>query len=114
MSLLFELTAGTHPLFVSLHDSGSRPDGVLTGTLAEKRNAFKATLQHGVHRFTRTNHVGNDYDVIAVDDPWGWSTTASFANFPAPAPTWDSSAASLPAPPPACRARTCARSWMGR
>ena len=35
----------------------------------------------GVHRFTRTNHVGLDYDVIAVDDPWGWSTVASFANF---------------------------------
>jgi len=81
MSLLFEFTGGTHPLFVSLHDSGSRPDGLLTGTLAQKRNAFKATLQFGVHRFTRTNHVGNDYDVTAVDDPWGWSTPASFADF---------------------------------
>ena len=80
MSELFESTAGTHPLFVSLHDSGIRPDAP-TGTLNEKRDAFKTLLKFGVHRFTRTNHVGNDYDVIAVDDPWGWSTTASFANF---------------------------------
>ena len=80
MSELFESTAGTHPLFVSLHDSGIRPDAP-TGTLSEKRAAFKTLLQFGVHRFTRTNHVGIDYDVIAVDDPWGWSTPASFANF---------------------------------
>jgi cytochrome c peroxidase len=80
MSELFESTAGTHPLFVSLHDSGNRPDA-LTGTLNEKRDAFKTLLKFGVHRFTRANHVGIDYDVIAVDDPWGWSTVASFANF---------------------------------
>src|SRR5688572_21131051 len=80
MTQLFESTAGTHPLFVSLHDSGNRPDAP-TGTLNEKRAAFKTLLDFGVHRFTRTNHVGIDYDVIAVDDPWGWSTTASFANF---------------------------------
>ena len=80
MSELFEATAGTHPLFVSLHDSGTRPDAP-TGTLNQKRDAFKTLLKFGVHRFTRTNHVGIDYDVIAVDDPWGWSTTASFANF---------------------------------
>lgn len=80
MSLLFELTAGTHPLFVSLHDSGSRIDAPV-GTLSEKRTAFKPLLQFGVHRFTRANHVGIDYDVTAVDDPWGGSTVASFANF---------------------------------
>ena len=80
MSLLFATTGGTHPLFVSLHDSGNRPDAVV-GTLSQKRTAFKALLQFGVHRFTRTNHVGTDYDVTAVDDPWGWSTVASFSNF---------------------------------
>jgi hypothetical protein len=81
--LLFELTAGTHPIFVSLHDSGNRPDAP-TGTLSEKRAAFKTLLDFGVHRFTRTNHVGTDYDVTAVDDPWGWSTVASFSNFRRP------------------------------
>jgi hypothetical protein len=81
--LLFEVTGGTHALFVSLHDSGNRPDAP-TGTLSEKRAAFKTLLDFGVHRFTRTGHVGNDYDVIAVDDPWGWSTVASFSNFRRP------------------------------
>jgi hypothetical protein len=38
-------------------------------------------LEFGVHRFTRTGHVGIDYDVTAVNDPWGWSTVASFSNF---------------------------------
>jgi hypothetical protein len=81
--VLFELTQGTHPLFVSLHDSGNRPDAPM-GTLAEKRAAFSTLLDFGVHRFTRTNHVGLDYDVIEVEDPWGWSTPASFANFRRP------------------------------
>jgi cytochrome c peroxidase len=81
--ILFELTAGTHPLFVSLHDSGNRPDAP-TGTLSERRAAFKTLLEFGVNRFTRTNHVGNDYDVTSVDDPWGWSTVASFSNFRRP------------------------------
>ena len=80
MTDLFESTAGTHPLFVSLHDSGTRPDAP-TGNIQQKRAAFKTLLDFGVHRFTRTNHVGIDYDVIAVDDPWGWSTVASFSNF---------------------------------
>jgi cytochrome c peroxidase len=77
---LFESTAGTHPLFASLHDSGNRLDAP-TGTIDEKRAAFSTLRDFGVHRFTRTNHVGMDYDVIAVDDPWGWSTPASFSNF---------------------------------
>jgi cytochrome c peroxidase len=81
--LLFELTAGTHPIFASLHDSGNRPDAPF-GTLSEKRAAFKTLLDFGVHRFTRTGHVGLDYDVTAVDDPWGWSTVGSFANFRRP------------------------------
>jgi cytochrome c peroxidase len=80
MTQLFESTAGSHPLFVSLHDSGTRPDAP-TGNLSQKRAAFKTLLDFGVHRFTRTNHAGIDYDVIAVDDPWGWSTPASFSNF---------------------------------
>jgi cytochrome c peroxidase len=80
MTKLFDSTAGTHPLFVSLHDSGTRPDAP-TDTLKKKRAAFKTMLDFGVHRFTRTGHVGTDYDVTAVDDPWGWSTVGSFANF---------------------------------
>jgi cytochrome c5 len=80
MSDLFESTAGTHPLFVSTHDSGNRPDAP-TGTLEEKRASFQTLLEFGVHRFTRTGHTGLDYEVIAVEDPWGWSTIGSFANF---------------------------------
>jgi hypothetical protein len=80
MTDLFESTGGTHPLFASLHDSGNRPDAPI-GTLNQKKAAFKTLLDFGVHRFTRTNHVGIDYDVTAVDDPWGSSTVASFANF---------------------------------
>src|SRR5688500_908516 len=52
MTQLFESTAGTHPLFVSLHDSGNRPDAP-TATLNQKRAAFATLLKFGVHRFTR-------------------------------------------------------------
>lgn len=79
-TLLFEFTGGTHPLFVSLHDTGNRPDAPF-GTLSEKRAALRTLLRHGVNRFTTTNHVGIDYDVTAVSDPWGWSTPAAFARF---------------------------------
>jgi hypothetical protein len=87
MTELFESTAGTHPLFVSLHDSGTRPDAP-TNTLNQKRDAFKTLLKFGVHRFTRTNHVGNDYDVIAVDDPWVGRPCRRFRTSAARAPTW--------------------------
>src|SRR5688572_23841150 len=80
MTDLFESTGGTHPLYVSLHDSGNRPDAPV-GNIHQKRASFSTLLKFGVHRFTRNNHVGIDYDVIAVDDPWGWSTVASFSNF---------------------------------
>ena len=79
-TLLFELNAGNHPLFVTQHDTGNRPDAPF-GTLAEKRAALTTALQYGLTRFTRTGHVGIDYNVTAVDDPWGWSTPASFSNF---------------------------------
>ena len=71
MSELFESTAGTHPLFVSLHDSGHPPRRADRQRSTRSATAFKTLLKFGVHRFTRTNHVGNDYDVIAVDDPVG-------------------------------------------
>lgn len=79
-TLLFEFTGATHPLFVSLHDTGNRPDAPYT-TMSEKRAALTTLLRHGVNRFTTTNHVGIDYDVTAVSDPWGWSTPAAFARF---------------------------------
>jgi cytochrome c peroxidase len=82
-TLLFELTAGNHLMFVSQHDTGTRPDAPYA-TLSQKRAALQPVLQYGLTRFTRTNHVGNDYDVTAVDDPYGWSTTASFSNFRRP------------------------------
>lgn len=77
---LFNSTGGTHPLFVSLHDTGNRPDAD-TSTLDAKREAFSTLLQHGLHRFTRTIPATAEFEVIAVDDPYGWSTPASFANF---------------------------------
>ena len=79
-TLLFELNQGNHPMFVTQHDTGNRPDAPFS-TLSQKRAALTSVTQHGLTRFTRTNHVGNDYDVIAVDDPYGWSTLASFSNF---------------------------------
>lgn len=80
MSELFESTQGSHPLFVSLHDSGNRPDAPMS-TLQEKRAAFSTMLKHGVHRFTRSPNPAWEFEVIAVDDPWGWSTPQQFSNF---------------------------------
>lgn len=82
-SILFELTQGTHTQFASQHDTGNRPDAPY-GTVSEKRAALSTLLKHGLIRFANTLHVGNDYDVTEVADPYGWGTPALFARFRRP------------------------------
>ncbi len=79
----FLLSAGQDPLFLP-HDEGARPDADLS-TLAKRFADFAPTLlARGLTRFTRTNPATSEYDVIAVSDPSGFSTTAAFLNFRRP------------------------------
>lgn len=82
----FITTAGQDALFLP-HDEGARPDANLS-TLSLRLADFGPTLlARGLTRFTRTNPATSEYDVIAVSDPSGFSTTTSFLNFRRPTPT---------------------------
>jgi cytochrome c peroxidase len=83
---LFFQTQGLDPLFNPL-DEGSRPDADLS-TEASRLAAFGPTLlRKGLTRFTRTNPATSEFNVTAVADPSGFSTTTSFINFRRPTPT---------------------------
>jgi len=79
----FLFTQGQDPLFLP-HDEGARPDADLS-TVALRFADFAPTLlARWLTRFTRTNPSTSEYDVIAVSDPSGFSTTAAFLNFRRP------------------------------
>ena len=85
-SLLLWFTQGLDPLF-NLVDEGNRPDGDIS-TFPARVNTFKATLaDRGLTRFTRTINPTAEFTLVAVDDPYGWSTTTSFSGFRRPTPT---------------------------
>ncbi len=91
-ALLF-FTQGQAPLF-NLVDEGNRPDADIS-TFSARVNTFKATLvDRGLTRFTRTISPTAEFSLIAVDDPYGWSTTAAFSGFRRPTPTANESKAS--------------------
>jgi cytochrome c peroxidase len=83
---LFLTSFGQDALFLP-HDEGARPDADLS-TFYKRLVDFGPTLlARGLTRFTRTNPATSEYDVIAVSDPSGFSTTAAFLNFRRPTPT---------------------------
>jgi cytochrome c peroxidase len=85
-AVLFVATLGTGPLF-NLVDEGNRPDAD-TSTFPARLNTFGATLlQRGLTRFTRTINPAAEFALIAVDDPYGFSTTTQFSGFRRPTPT---------------------------
>ncbi len=97
---IFEQTDGLHPMF-STHDMGSRVDADVSTTDA-RRDTFETALKRGLTRFTGCAGGGQnplclpqppstDFDVVAVDDPTGFSTPAVFSIFRRPIPTANSS-----------------------
>ena len=89
--LLF--TQGQAPLF-NLVDEGNRPDADIS-TFSARINTFKATLaERGLTRFTRKVSPTAEFSLIAVDDPYGWSTTTAYSGFRRPTPTANETKAS--------------------
>ncbi len=77
--LLFLTTDGLGPLFRQF-DETLRPDSDIS-THAARKAAYAMLLSKGLTRFTRTIKPTAEFQVIAVDDPYGWSTPAAFLNF---------------------------------
>lgn len=83
-SVLFELTGGTSTIFKP-HDEANRPDADVS-TVEARRAAYSMLLTKGLTRFTRVPPATADYAVIAVDDPYGFSTPTQISNFRRPPP----------------------------
>jgi cytochrome c peroxidase len=76
---LFEESKGLAPLFRRV-DETVRPDSDIS-TREAREDAFALLLKKGLTRFARTIKPTAEFEVVAVDDPYGWSTPAAFSNF---------------------------------
>jgi hypothetical protein len=76
---LFWATDGMAPLFRP-HDGAVRPDADVSDVWA-RRSAYALLLNKSLVRFTRVPAATWEFDVVDVDDPYGWSTTTAFSNF---------------------------------
>jgi len=83
---LFFQSQGLDDHFLPI-DQGARPDADLSTFFSRLVNFGPTSLLRALTRFTRTNPATSEYDVIAVNDPSGFSTTASYLNFRRPSPT---------------------------
>jgi hypothetical protein len=77
--LIFLESNGLAPLFRSV-DETVRPDADVS-TREAREEAFAMLLKKGVTRFSRTIKPTAEFEVVSVDDPYGWSTPAAFSNF---------------------------------
>ena len=76
---IFGDSDGLAPLFRTV-DETVRPDADISTTDA-RQAAFAMLLNKGVTRFARSIKSTAEFEVVAVDDPYGWSTPALFSNF---------------------------------
>jgi cytochrome c peroxidase len=70
ISLLFELTGGTHPIFNAL--DANNPGNDLS-TVEARRANYSMMLTRGVFRRGGAPRTDREWDVIAVDDPHGFA-----------------------------------------
>ncbi len=77
--IMFTLTGGTAPLFRP-HDGANNPNADLS-TVEKRRAGYSMLIERGLVRFTRTIAPTSELTVVAVDDPYGFSTPEAFSNF---------------------------------
>lgn len=85
-TLQFLATAGTGPLF-NLVDSGNSPNADISTFSARLATFGDTVLKRGLTRFNRTINPAAEFTLIAVSDPYGFSTTTTFSGFRRPTPT---------------------------
>jgi len=85
-TLQFITTLGTGPLF-NLVDSGNSPAADISTFPARVATFGDTVLKRGLTRFNRTISATAEFSLIAVDDPYGFSTTTTFSGFRRPTAT---------------------------
>ncbi|HLL22522.1 MAG TPA: hypothetical protein VK427_10340, partial [Kofleriaceae bacterium] len=87
--VLFELTRGLHPLFRT-NDGANSPNADVS-TVSARRAAYSMLLSRGTIRIGIGMPAGAEFELIAVDDPYGHASAAELSLFRRPLP-----AANLP------------------
>lgn len=80
----FEATGGLDPLFRPVDGSNSPTADV--ATVEARRAAYSLLLQRGVIRVGMTVPSGAEFELIAVDDPYGHASAAELSLFRRPLP----------------------------
>lgn len=81
----FEKTAGLDPIFRT--NDGSNAPQADVSTLAARRAAYSMLLERGVIRVGMPMPAGAEFELIAVDDPYGAASAAELSLFRRPMPT---------------------------
>jgi hypothetical protein len=77
----FETTQGTHPLFRAPEANNPLAD---LSTVDARRDAYSMLIEKGVFRRTFNIPATAEYEVIAVDDPYGVATPTRLSTFRRP------------------------------
>src|SRR4051794_35026198 len=83
---LFDQTDGLAPVFM-VHDAGGNPTADVSTLEARAANFRPTTADRGLIRFTRTISPTAEFAVVAVVDPYGFSTLTQVSAFRRPSPT---------------------------
>jgi cytochrome c peroxidase len=81
----FELSNGLDPIF-RLNDGANSPLANVS-TVEARRRAYSMLLTRGVIRVERPIPQGAQFDLIAVDDPYGYANASRLSLFRRPLPT---------------------------
>jgi len=81
----FEATAGTDPIFRT-NDGSNSPDADIS-TEAARRSAFSMLLNKGLIRVGIGIPAGAEFDLVAVDDPYGHANAQDLSLFRRPLPS---------------------------
>jgi cytochrome c peroxidase len=83
---LFDQTDGLAPVFM-VHDAGGSPTADISTTDLRAADFRPTTADRGLIRFTRTISPTAEFAVVAVADPYGFSTLTQVSSFRRPSPT---------------------------
>jgi cytochrome c peroxidase len=81
----FEATGGTDPLFRP-NDAGTSPRAEIT-TVAQRRSAYGVLLSKGLIRVGLPLPPGAEFELVGVDDPYGYASAAELSLFRRPLPS---------------------------
>jgi cytochrome c peroxidase len=80
--LRFDLTGGLDPLFRT--NDGSNSPNADVSTVAKRRQAYSMLLNHGVIRVGLPIPANAEFELAAVDDPYGFASAAELSLFRRP------------------------------